>query len=334
MKPLVTLAVPTFNRTTYLREALTSVLAQDYPNLDILISDNGSHNQTPEVARSFVNGDPRVRFRRNELTLPIYDHFNQLIRAARGEFFLVVCDDDIVNPTFVSELVGVATRHAGINVVVPTNVTIDEQGAVLKEFARPDGELLDGVEFASHWLHEQRPPYFACLATMLLRTEAIRHFGGYPRFARGQSIDNMLFLQCAMTGPVGFAHRATFSWRIYPTSFGTTTTPQQIAQSSHEMIEHIRSDRRTVDALTALPPKQRAEVIHGVRLMSANAFLYSLGFYTDPGACFRKIFAYPLDTVFVGLILRHYAWWLRNRILRRRPSQDTVQASAAPLSRE
>ena len=71
MKPLVTLLLPTLNRTTYLREALDSVLAQDYPNLDILISDNGSSNETPEFVRSIVNGDPRVRFRRNDLTVPI-----------------------------------------------------------------------------------------------------------------------------------------------------------------------------------------------------------------------------------------------------------------------
>jgi glycosyltransferase involved in cell wall biosynthesis len=333
MKPLVTLAVPIYNRTTYLREALASVLAQDYPNLDILVSDNGSHNETADVARSFVNGDPRVRFRRNDVTVPIFDHFNQLIQEARGEFIMIVCDDDLVNSSCVSEMVAVAMRDAHINVVIPTNVTVDERGAIIKEFARPDGEVLDGVEFASHWLHEQPPPYFACLATMLLRTEAVRHFGGYPRFARGQSIDNMLFLQCAMTGPVGFAHRARFNWRIYPQSFGTTTTPQQVAQSSHEMIAHLRCDRRTVEALAAVSPKQRAEIVHGVRLMSARAFLYSLGFYDDPGACIRRIFLYPFDTVFLRLVLRHYAWWLRNR-LRRRESQDALQTGAAPLSRE
>jgi hypothetical protein len=169
---------------------------------------------------------------------------------------------------------------------------------------------------------------------MLLRVEAVRHFGGYPAFARGQSIDNMLFLQCAMTGSVGFAHRATFNWRIYPQSFGTTTTPQQIAQSSHEMIAYLRSDHRTVAALAALPAKQRHEVVHGVRMMSAKAFLYSLGFYTDPGGCVGKVFQYPFDTVYVGLVLRHYAWWLRGLIRRRGESRDAVPPSGTPLPRE
>jgi glycosyltransferase involved in cell wall biosynthesis len=334
MQPLVTLAMPMLNRPRYLREALTSVLAQDYPNLDILVSDNGSHDETPDLARSLVKGDPRVRFRRNERTVPIFEHFNQLVDEAHGEFFVAVCDDDRVNPTFVSELVGVATRHANINVVVPANLTMDEQGTILKEFAKPEAEALDGVEFASHWLHERPPSYFACLATMLVRTEMARVFGGYPRFARGQSIDNVLFLQCAMTGRVGFAHRAQFHWRVYAHSFGTTATPEHLAQSARDVLTYMRQHRRTVETLAALTPAQREKIVHGVRMMSAKAFLYNLQFYSDPGAAFKKIFLYPFDTVFLGLVLRHYAWWLRSLIMRRGAPRDPGQPSTAPLSRD
>jgi len=334
MKPLVTLAVPTLNRTTYLRQALESVLAQDYPNLDILISDNGSSNDTPEFARSIVNGDPRVRFRRNDATVPIDDHFNQLVQEVRGDYFLVVCDDDAIAPTFVSEAMGVATRHPDINVVVSVNVTMDQGGHLLREYDHPESEVVDGVDFVNHWLYERSPAYFACLATMLLKTETVRYFGGYPRFARGQSIDNMLFLQCAITGPVGFAHRAVFKWRIYPESFGTTATPEHLAQSGREVMAFVRNEPRTVKALASLPAAKRAEIEYGVRLLSAKAFLYNLGFYNDPAACIRKIFVYPFDRVFLGIVLRHYAWYLRNLIGRRDSSKDAAPPSPAALPRE
>ena len=334
MKPLVTLLVPTLNRTTYLREALDSVLAQDYPNLDILISDNGSSNEPLEFVRSIVNGDPRVRVRRNDVTVPIYDHFNQLVQEVRGEYFLVVCDDDVITPTFVSEAVGVATRHPDIKVVVSTNVTMDARGNVLREYGQPESEVVDGVDFVNHWLYERSPSYFACLATMLLRTETVRYFGGYPRFARGQSIDNMLFLQCAISGPVGFAHRAVFKWRVNEESFGTTAGPEHLAQAGRETMAFVRNEPRTVKALAALPAAKRSEIEHGVRLLSAKAFLYNLGFYSDPAACFKKIFVYPFDTVFLGIVLRHYAWWLRNPTGRRDGSKDAAPPSPAPLPRE
>jgi len=157
MKPLVTIIVPTLNRTTYLAEALNSVLAQDYPNLDILVSDNGSRDDTPDVARAIAGDDPRVRFPRNEKTVPLYQHFNQFVTQARGEFYMVVCDDDVINPACVSELIGVVERHPEINVVIPANVTIDEKGTVLTRFAHPDGEKLDSFEYLKHWLYEGTP---------------------------------------------------------------------------------------------------------------------------------------------------------------------------------
>jgi hypothetical protein len=333
--PLVTLVVPTLNRPKYLREALQSVLAQDYPDLEILISDNGSQDDSPALARSVASGDPRVRFRRNATTVPIFEHFTQCLQAARGAFFMIVCDDDRINPSFISELVGVVTRHPRVNVALPACVTIDEQGNVLETFARPDGEVLDGVEFASHWLRERQPVFFNCLATTLMRTEVMRRFGGFQRFARGLNIDNLLFLQGALTGPVGFAHRAIFNWRIYNHSYGTTATPKQVADSARQLVDHLRHDPRTVEALAALPPARRKEIVDGARIMGAKSFLYHINFYSDPPACFRQVFTFHPDVTFQRLVLRHYVWWLRNRLLGRgRDAAADVPVSPAPLSHE
>jgi glycosyltransferase involved in cell wall biosynthesis len=329
--PLVTLVVPTLNRPRYLREALGCVLAQDYPNLEILISDNGSHDDTPALARALASGDPRVRFRRNAVTVPVYEHFTQCVQAARGTFFVLVCDDDRINPGFVSELVGVTMRHPGVNVALPACVTIDEQGALLETFAVPEGEVLDGVEFACHWMYERRPVYFNCLATTLMRTEVIRRFGGYQPFARGLNIDNLMFLQGALTGPVGFAHRAIFNWRIYNHSYGTTADPKQIAKSAWQLVDHLRHDPLTVEALAALPAARRKEVIDGARIMGAKSFLYYINFYNDPYASFRQVFGYHPDVTFLRLVLRHYVWWTRRRLLRRH-QEVPAEVSGSPAS--
>ena len=99
---------------------------------------------------------------------------------------------------------------------------------------------------------------------------------------------------------------------MYDESFGTTATPEHLAQAGRETIAFVRNEPRTVKALAALPAAKRTEIEHGVRLLSAKAFLYNLGFYRDPPACFKKIFIYPFDTVFLGIVLRHYVWWVRN----------------------
>src|SRR5690606_18847361 len=101
MKPLVTVVIPTCNRSAYLRETLQSVREQDYENLEILVSDNASTDDTAAVVSEIAASDPRVRYRRNLVKIPLIPHFNQCVAQARGEFFVLLSDDDRVNETFV-----------------------------------------------------------------------------------------------------------------------------------------------------------------------------------------------------------------------------------------
>lgn len=330
MNPLVTLAVATLNRPGYFCETLSSVLAQDYTNLDILVSDNGSRDETPLLASKLIKCDPRARFRRNDTTVPIHEHFTQCLQAARGEFFILLCDDDLISPNFVSELVGVVTRHDDVNLVVPGNLTIDENGVVLEEFSKPEGEIFDGPEFVIDWLWGQSSKFFINLVTVLGRTEVMRRFGGYQGFARGQNIDNLLFLQCAISGRVGFAHDAQFKWRAYSRSYGTTSTSQQIADSSREFVQYILHDPRTVETLAALPAGRRKKIIDGVRIMTAREFLSRINFFREPFRWehFEKLFSVGFDAIFWYVVLHWYYRWFRNALF---PGAARVGASECEL---
>jgi len=322
MNPTVTLAVLTLNKPTYLRETLTSVLAQDYPGLEILISDNASTDETPDLAREIAGGDPRVRFRRNEKTVPIHEHFTQCLFAAKGEFFILLSDDDRINPTFVSELAGVARRHPSVNVVVPLNRTIDENGNTIEDRPPLDGEVFPGPEFVCNWLYRRVPPPFAAVVTVMGRTETMRHFGGYQPFARGQNIDNCNFLQLAITGDVGFARNARFEWRVFNRSYGSTATPQQIAESSRAFVKALRTHPQTVAALDRLPAHLRREIIDGVRLMTAEEFLFRIRFYENPFSprCVSKFPIFGCDRIFLRTIAREYWHRLRRPFSRGRRS--------------
>jgi glycosyltransferase involved in cell wall biosynthesis len=73
--PMVTIGIPTYNRARgYLREALESALAQSYSNLEIVVSDNGSTDNTQSVVRSYAN--PRIRFFRQQPPVTPNDNFN------------------------------------------------------------------------------------------------------------------------------------------------------------------------------------------------------------------------------------------------------------------
>ena len=114
MNPLVSIIIPTFDRPRYLQEAIETVLAQTYSNIELLIFDNGMLDETRLVAENAAGRDPRVRFQRNERDLGMSANFNALARAARGEFLAAIGDDDRLLPDFVNRLVGVMRPELAI----------------------------------------------------------------------------------------------------------------------------------------------------------------------------------------------------------------------------
>lgn len=103
--PLVTLGVPVRNGASMLRAALDSIVAQDYPNLEIVVSDNGSTDETPDILRDYGQRYPNIRVIRHEQPLTAIDNFLLLMREAKGEFFAWCAHDDTRSPDFVSGLV-------------------------------------------------------------------------------------------------------------------------------------------------------------------------------------------------------------------------------------
>lgn len=102
--PLVTIGMPVRNGGALFRDALGSVVAQDYPNLEIVISDNASTDQTPEIISEFQARDPRIVLIRHEVMLPVMDNFTCVLNVAKGDFFAWAAHDDTRSVDFVSGL--------------------------------------------------------------------------------------------------------------------------------------------------------------------------------------------------------------------------------------
>jgi hypothetical protein len=95
--PLVSVLITTYNRSSLLQRALTRVLWQDFSDLEVVVIDDCSSDDTPEVMKQFV--DPRVRYIRNEQnvggTLGDRAHIQRFVHElARGKYHVYLCDDD------------------------------------------------------------------------------------------------------------------------------------------------------------------------------------------------------------------------------------------------
>jgi glycosyltransferase involved in cell wall biosynthesis len=100
--PLVSVGIPTFNRLIMLRRAVESVLAQDYPNLEVVISDNASTDGTPTWCEEIARRDRRVRFVRQPTNVGAFANFARVFELSRGGLYMVLGDDDWLDPSYVS----------------------------------------------------------------------------------------------------------------------------------------------------------------------------------------------------------------------------------------
>ena len=97
-RPLLTIAIPTFNRAAYLRELLSSLHGQliEHPNVELLISDNAGTDNTPAVIEEFSNRGLPMRYIRNEVNIGPDANFLQCYELAAGKYVWVFGDDDVM----------------------------------------------------------------------------------------------------------------------------------------------------------------------------------------------------------------------------------------------
>ncbi len=131
MTPLVSIIIPTFDRPRYLREAIDAALAQTYAEVEVLVFDNGTMEETLAVGEEAAGRDSRVRFQRNERNLGMSANFNALGAAARGEFLVAIGDDDRLLPDFVGRLV--EAMRPDVRVAFSNHYLIDSEGRRLEE---------------------------------------------------------------------------------------------------------------------------------------------------------------------------------------------------------
>jgi glycosyltransferase involved in cell wall biosynthesis len=103
--PLVTIGLPVYNGASRVARALESLLAQDYANLEIVVSDNGSTDGTQLICEDFSRRDGRIRYHRSGRNMGWSWNFNRVFELGKGEYFMWAAHDDIRHPTFVSACV-------------------------------------------------------------------------------------------------------------------------------------------------------------------------------------------------------------------------------------
>jgi len=127
--PRITVGMPVYNGENYIEAAIDSILAQDFEDFELIISDNCSTDGTEQICRSYARKDQRIQYHRSDTNRGASWNHNRLVEMARGEFFRWAAHDDVLAPSNLRRCVE-TLEQSGKDVVLcyPKTVLIDENG--------------------------------------------------------------------------------------------------------------------------------------------------------------------------------------------------------------
>lgn len=124
-QPLVSIGIPVYNEAAFLEATLASLLEQDYPHIELIISDNASTDATPEIYTRAAATDSRIRILRVEANDGSAANFRRCLDAANGDLFMWAAGHDLWSSNFVSQCVSALQSHPGAMIAAPESRWID-----------------------------------------------------------------------------------------------------------------------------------------------------------------------------------------------------------------
>ena len=220
--PLVSVGVPVYNRAGTLARALSTLLAQDYPTLEILVSDNASTDGSTDICRRFAAQDKRIKLNLNRENLGMMPNFEIVRRMARGKYFMWAGSDDYWEPGFISALAEALER--------------DPQAAVAQSAVKrvwDDGTLHDVIRYGGPYNPNQLTPHEQLRALLRPRLFPLKHNLFLCGLIRADLLEKMLGFDLnihymsdrpmlsilAMAHPFRYVDRVLFIKTMYHGSF-------------------------------------------------------------------------------------------------------------------
>lgn len=133
-KNLVTIGIPTYNRCKLLDASIASALAQSHTNIEVIVYDNASTDETHNVCLKWEAKDKRFKWKRQSVNIGPVENFNSLPALSNGNFFMWLADDDHISPNYVKECLAILEGDDSVSIA-----------SGLATFVHADGRRKSGI---------------------------------------------------------------------------------------------------------------------------------------------------------------------------------------------
>lgn len=306
--PKLTIAIPTRNRAALLVRLVRQCLEQTEPDFEIIVSDNASEDDT--LARLAEFSDSRLTVLRQHQNIGMVPNWNACLAAARGDFFVVISDDDLIDPGFVEGAVNTLIAVPDADILIMRARIINELTKEVDE--NPAPWLCTGIiDFARdilpHWLAFR---FTIPLLSIVFRTETLQHGGGF--------VLNFPYAADAATGfPIAIRGRCAYfseTRAAYLIHSGMATRGYSLDALVDDVIRLTAMVEAEVRAARGGEPDLLKLVMEGVKTYQRKSFGYMMITSARRGLSqcqlfsawlryFRQLPGFGLDPLSVGAVL-------------------------------
>jgi glycosyltransferase involved in cell wall biosynthesis len=231
--PLVSIGIPTYNRSeNYLKQAVQSAVNQAYPNIEIIISDNCSTDNTGMVIQGL--NEPRIRYFRQSINIGKLNNSNFCVQQAKGDYFLLLHDDDLIDHDFVSVCMKAVDYNVNCGVILTGTRVIDGNGKKIGESTNKV-EGLSTTDFILGWFDNKVPLY---LCSTLYNTRRLKEIGGF-RSKKNLYDDDVALFQLAGKYGRKDVPDVKASFRRHSDNCGTATSVNDWCEDSLYLLDII-----------------------------------------------------------------------------------------------
>lgn len=246
----VSIVLPAYKRR-FLKEAITSILAQTYRDFELIVVDDCSPENLKRIVDEFH--DERLTYIRNETNIGGRDliaAWNHAMSFATGEWCVLASDDDLYHPEYLAEMLSLAGKYTHVNLVHCRNCEIDQNGTVML-IGAPRAEFESGIQMLYNSsvlrIHQR-------MADLMFRRTAYDALGGFPRLPLAWYADHAFAIQMSWRVGAACSNRILFKFRNSGENLSTRgMCVAQKIEAGLLFVDHIERLIDSVDGETLLP---------------------------------------------------------------------------------
>ncbi|MHB0801634.1 glycosyltransferase [Bacillus thuringiensis] len=221
--PLVSVLIPTYNRPIYFEKALCSVLEQTYPNIEIIIGDDSTNDETEKMLQKYLRNHSNIIYIKNRSTLGQFENALMLFNKAKGEYVNFLMDDDLFHVNKIEKMMMYFLDDSSneIKLVTSHRQVIDAEGKELRHIYSTvrlfeEDTIIEGTELGNRVIVDQKN-YIGEPTTVLFRKNDLQEpYGTFDKRRYLCNVDIASWLSLLSKGRAVYISETLSYFRLHP----------------------------------------------------------------------------------------------------------------------